>query len=255
MDTAKVGDYSYNQKPIYIYPAFAFEGYPNRDSTPYTERYSIPECKNLIRGTLRYQGFPKFVKVLVNLGFLCEDSVDILAPSASPITWNKVLQQITGAPSDSESDLIEACISKGRIPTDFETKRQIISGLRWLGLFSSTPVKNKGNYLDTLCATLESKMMYEEGERDMVMLQHKFEIEWKDGSKETRTSTGLWFGVPNGDSAMATTVGVPCAITAQLILDGVIKERGVLAPMKMELCTPILNELEKLGIFMVEATI
>jgi saccharopine dehydrogenase (NADP+, L-glutamate forming) len=171
--------------------------------------------------------------VLVNLGFLCEDSVDILAPSASPITWNKVLQQITGAPSDSESDLIEACISKGRIPTDFETKRQIISGLRWLGLFSSTPVKNKGNYLDTLCATLE----------------------WKDGSKETRTSTGLWFGVPNGDSAMATTVGVPCAITAQLILDGVIKERGVLAPMKMELCTPILNELEKLGIFMVEATI
>ncbi|KAJ3304871.1 saccharopine dehydrogenase (NADP+, L-glutamate-forming) [Kappamyces sp. JEL0829] len=244
MDTAK---------PIYIYPAFAFEGYPNRDSTPYTERYSIPECKNLIRGTLRYQGFPKFVKVLVSLGFLNEDPVDFLAPTAAPIAWKSVLQKMTGASSDEESALIQACMAKGQIPADLS--RQIISGLRWLGMFSSTPVQNKGNYLDTLCATLESKMQYEEGERDMVMLQHKFEIEWADGGKETRTSTGLWFGVPNGDSAMATTVGVPCAITAQLILDGKITERGVLAPMTMNLCTPILTELEKLGIYMVEATL
>ena len=122
-------------------------------------------------------------------------------------------------------------------------------------MFSSIPVTRKENPLDTLCATLEEKMQYEDGERDMVMLQHKFEIEWKDGSKETRTSTGLWFGVPGGDSAMATTVGVPCAITAQLILDGVIVERGVLAPMNMKLCQPILTELEKLGIFMVEAIV
>jgi saccharopine dehydrogenase (NADP+, L-glutamate forming) len=89
----------------------------------------------------------------------------------------------------------------------------------------------------------------------MVMLQHKFEIEWKDGSKETRTSTGLWYGVPNGDSAMATTVGVPCGITTQLILDGKITERGVLAPMNMKLCAPIIEELEKEGIFMVDATL
>jgi len=42
-------------KPIYIYPAFAFEGYANRDSTPYSQRYNIPEAKTIIRGTLRYQ--------------------------------------------------------------------------------------------------------------------------------------------------------------------------------------------------------
>jgi saccharopine dehydrogenase (NADP+, L-glutamate forming) len=74
-------------KPIHIYPAFAFEGYPNRDSTPYTTRYNIPECKNLIRGTLRYQGFPKFVKVLVKLGFLNDAAVDFLAESAPAIEW------------------------------------------------------------------------------------------------------------------------------------------------------------------------
>jgi saccharopine dehydrogenase (NADP+, L-glutamate forming) len=73
--------------PWFIYPAFAFVGYPNRDSTPYTERYKIPECKNLIRGTLRYQGFPQFVKVLVALGLLSEEPVEYLQHSAPEIAW------------------------------------------------------------------------------------------------------------------------------------------------------------------------
>jgi saccharopine dehydrogenase (NADP+, L-glutamate forming) len=238
-------------KPIPIYPAFAFEGYPNRDSTPYTERYSIPECKDLIRGTLRYQGFPKFVKALVALGFLNDTAVDYLMPSAQEIAWKTVLAKACGSTSEDETSLMNAVIAKASIPT--EDQRQIISGLKWLGLFSSTPVTRKENLLDTLCATLEQKMQYEEGERDMVMLQHRFEIEWANGAKETRTSTGLWFGVPNGDSAMATTVGVPCAITTQLILDGKITEKGVLAPMTWDLCEPILKALEKEGIYMTEA--
>ena len=43
-------------------------------------------------------------------------------------------------------------------------------------MFDSSPVEPRGNLLDTLCATLEKKMQYEKGEKDMVMLQHKFEI-------------------------------------------------------------------------------
>ena len=89
----------------------------------------MPECHNLIRGTLRYQGFPKFVKVLVTLGFLSDESVDYLASSAPEIAWKTVLQRLTGAKSDSEQDLINACIEKGQIPAD--SSRQIISGLRW----------------------------------------------------------------------------------------------------------------------------
>ena len=61
---------------------------------------------------------------------------------------------------------------------------RIISGLRWIGLFSSEPVKPRGgNLLDTLCAQLESLMKYEQGERDLVMLQHKFVVEWADGKE------------------------------------------------------------------------
>lgn len=66
-------------------------------------------------------------------------------------------------------------------PNDSEATR-IISGLRWIGLFSQDKVEPRsGNLLDTLCARLETLMAYGPGERDLVMLQHKFVVEWADG--------------------------------------------------------------------------
>jgi saccharopine dehydrogenase (NADP+, L-glutamate forming) len=205
-------------KPIFIYPAFAFEGYPNRDSTPYKERYRIPEAKTIIRGTLRYQGFPKFVKALVDLGFLDETPRDDLAPAAAEITWRDLLRKMLNAPSNDESTLRKAARQKMTIP-ESDTER-VLDGMRWLGLFSDQPVHRRGNLLDTLCATLEDKMVYNPGERDMVMLQHRFEIELPDGTKQVRTSTLLDYGIPHGDTSMARTVGIPCGIAVQLILDG-----------------------------------
>jgi len=74
-------------KPYYISPAFAFVAYPNRDSTPFREKYQIPEVKTLIRGTLRYQGFPQFIKALVNLGFLNEEEKSYLAKGTKGLVW------------------------------------------------------------------------------------------------------------------------------------------------------------------------
>jgi saccharopine dehydrogenase-like NADP-dependent oxidoreductase len=99
---------------------------------------------------------------------------------------------------------------------------------------------------------LEGKMAYGKDERDMVLLQHYFDIELADGSKQTRTSTLLAYGVPGGDSAMATTVGVPCGIAVQLILDGVIADKGVLAPLSMGVIDPLIEALEKEGITMAD---
>ena len=104
-----------------------------------------------------------------------------------------------------------------------------------VGIFSDTKITPKGNPLDTLCATLEEKMAYEEGERDFVVsidyvaivqafialtsgsqfLQHNFEVENKDGSRDTITSTLSEYGAPIGSggySAMAKLVGVPCGV-------------------------------------------
>jgi saccharopine dehydrogenase (NADP+, L-glutamate forming) len=234
-------------KPYFIYPGYAFVAYPNRDSTPYKERYHIPEAQTIIRGTLRYQGFPEYIKALVDIGFLSEDPKDYLKEDEKR-TWKDATAKIVGATSDKDEDIIWAISSQTKFPST-EEKDRIINGLRWLGLFSDDLITPRGNPLDTLCATLEQKMQYEEGERDMVMLQHRFEIENKDGSKEVRTETLADYGDPKGYSAMAKLVGVPCAVAVQQVLDGTISERGVLAPMSPEICGPLMKTLtEKYGI-------
>ena len=194
-------------KPYFIYPGYNFVAYPNRDSTPYKERYGIPEAQTIIRGTLRYGGFPEFIRTLVDMGFLSEEKYDFLAPSDKPISWKEATARILKASSSSENDLVWAISSKSTFNTT-EEKQRIMDGLRWIGLFSEEPITPRGNPLDTLCATMEPKMQYESGERDMVMLQHKFGIEHKGGRKETRTSTLVEYGDPKGYSAMARLVGV-----------------------------------------------
>lgn len=51
---------------------------------------------------------------------------------------------------------------------------------------------------------------------------------------------------------MAKTVGLPCGIAVQLVLDGVIAKKGVLAPYTRDIVDPIMEALEKEGITMVE---
>ncbi|CAG8951969.1 hypothetical protein HYFRA_00000704 [Hymenoscyphus fraxineus] len=238
-------------KPYFIYPGFAFVAYPNRDSTPYKERYNIPEADTIVRGTLRYQGFPEFIKVLVDMGFLSDEAQEYLK---EPIPWKEATQKILGATSNSDLDLTWAIESKTAFK-DTEEKERIVAGLRWIGVFSDEKIIPRGNPLDSLCATLEKKMQFEEGERDLVMLQHKFVIENKDGSKETRTSTLVEYGDPKGYSAMAKLVGIPCGVAVKQVLDGTISEKGILAPMSSKLNDPLMAELKKYGIFLVEKTI
>ncbi|KAG0160044.1 hypothetical protein PDIDSM_7571 [Penicillium digitatum] len=225
-------------KPFFIYPGFAFVGYPNRDSTPFRERYGIPEAQTVIRGTLRYQGFPEMIKVLVDIGFLND------AP-------NSVFDKAT---SWKEATKEWAIASKTSFPNNDERDR-LLSGLRWIGLFSDEQTTPRGNALDTLCATLEQKMQYGPGERDLVMLQHKFEIENKDGSKETRTSTLCEYGTPI-TSAMARTVGIPCGVAVKQVLDGTISKTGVIAPVTWDICEPLIKTLkEDYGMELIERTL
>jgi saccharopine dehydrogenase (NADP+, L-glutamate forming) len=197
--------------------------------------------------TLRYQGFPEFVKVLVDIGFLSDEEKNFLK---EPIAWKEATQKILNATSTSEDDLLKAISSKTSF-RDHDEKERVISGLRWLGIFSETKITPKGSPLDTLCATLEEKMQYQEGERDFVILQHKFEIENSDGSKETKTSTLCEYGAPTGSggySAMAKLVGITCGIAVKQVLDGIISLRGIIAPMNSEINDPLIKELkEKYG--------
>ena len=46
---------------------------------------------------------------------------------------------------------------------------------------------------------------------------------------------------------MARTVGLPIAMACKLVLNGKIKERGVMLPLDPSIYDPILDELEKFG--------
>ncbi|KAK5167362.1 saccharopine dehydrogenase (NADP+, L-glutamate-forming) [Saxophila tyrrhenica] len=242
-------------KPYLIYPGYAFEAYPNRDSTPYRERYNMPEAQTVIRGTLRYQGNPSLVQTFRDLGMLSEEKQDFLQ---SKIAWKDAFAKIVGSSSSKEQDLTWAVDSKSKFNSTQE-KDRIVAGLRWVGLFGDEMIEPRGTPLDCLCATLEKKMKYEEGERDFVILQHKFEIQHKDGSKEMRTSTLCDYGEPEGSggySAMARLVGVPCAVAVLMILNGEIKEKGILAPVTADLAEPIRLKLkDQYGIDLLEKTL
>ncbi|KAL9613490.1 MAG: hypothetical protein Q9167_001986 [Letrouitia subvulpina] len=241
-------------KPYYAMEGYDFVAYPNRDSVPFREFYNIPEAHTVIRGSLRYDGNPAFVQALANLGWLKPEKKDWLKDG---MTWAEVQQRALAAPATDENSLISRIKELAKFPTEAESER-IISGMKWMGILSSEKATVAGgNLLDTLCARLEKLMSFQPGERDLVMLQHKFEIEWADGQVETCTSTLELLSDPKGYSAMALSVGVTCGIATQLILDGhpALCKPGVRAPYTAEMCEPIRVLLEKEGIKMVEANI
>jgi spermidine synthase len=94
-------------KSYFISPAYAFVAYPNRNSIPFREWYNIPEAETVVRGTLRYQGFPEFIKALVDLGWLDATAKEWLT---GDLTWAEVTQKAIGASSASER-----CVAVTRI--------------------------------------------------------------------------------------------------------------------------------------------
>lgn len=81
----------------------------------------------MIRGTLRYAGFPEFIKVLVDIGFLSEKEQNFLK---EPIAWKEATQKIIGASSSSENDLLQAISSKTTFK-NIDEKNRLVAGLRW----------------------------------------------------------------------------------------------------------------------------
>ena len=81
----------------------------------------------MIRGSLRYAGFPEFVKVLVDIGFLSEEEQNFLK---EPIAWKEATKKILGAASSSENDLLWAVSSKTTFK-NIDEKNRLVAGLKW----------------------------------------------------------------------------------------------------------------------------
>ncbi len=220
-----------------------FEAYPNRDSIPYHELYGLNEIRTMFRGTLRYPGWSKTMKTLVDIGYL-----DLTERQFQVTTYDGLLRQLIGT---SNKDLRAAVAEKMNLPID----HFVLDRMEWLGLMSPDPLpKGINNTLDMFAEKCFEKLQYAPGERDLIVLHHIFDVEL-NGKHQTMTSTLIDYGIPNGDTAMARTVSIPAAIGTRLILQDKINLRGVLIPVNPEIYNPILDELEELGIRCVEKTL
>jgi len=219
-----------------------FEGYPNRNSLPYIQLYSIPSTKTMLRGTLRNKGWCPTLKKIVDLGLLDEGEGDW-----SGLTYKDFLNKLMNDPAEKD---IKKALSNY---LDIEESSDIISRFEWLDFLSDNPLPlTKGSALDILGAKMLEKLQYEEGERDMIILQHQFKASYPGDKKEKIISTLIDFGIPHGDTSMARTVGLPAAISTRLILEAKIQITGVHIPVIPEIYAPILQELKELGIIFKE---
>jgi saccharopine dehydrogenase-like NADP-dependent oxidoreductase len=227
------------------------EGYPNRDSLSYIEVYGLKDMETMFRGTLRYPGWSACMKKVVDLGLLDE----------TPVTYPPGLtfaQWIAGFLKTSDLANLRAQVARH---FNVDVSADFLDRWEWLGLFGNDPLPITGRpttALDVLAARMEQKMCYQPGERDMLVMMHKFIARFPASGGSVReeriSSTMVDFGIPHGDTSMARTVSLPAAIATRLILTGAIRDAGVQAPVKPEIYNPVLDELASMNIRCVERT-
>jgi saccharopine dehydrogenase-like NADP-dependent oxidoreductase len=215
------------------------EAYANRDSIPYIETYGLEGVRDMYRGTYRNTGWCRTLKKMVDLGWLSDEPMDGLEEKGFSDLLYRLMDKETGG--DIRADLASHL--------GIEAGSDIIDRMEWLGLLGSDPLpEGADNPLDILVARMLQKMKYREGEKDMLVMRHSFDIEYPDGRKETRYSTLIDYGISEGDSSMSRTVGLPAAIGAKMVLEGTIGVKGVQIPVLPDIYEPILKELEEMGI-------
>ncbi|RKO99111.1 hypothetical protein CXG81DRAFT_30296 [Caulochytrium protostelioides] len=228
------------QAPLRI-RGFALEGLANRDSTQYIARYGLPpDIATCFRGTLRYPGFAELMRVFKRVGLLDTEKRVVAS------TWAD-LMDLSASPSHAQPQLERRGI-------DPVSAARAIACLQQLGMLpasedaAAAPHRPQQgvSHLDAFCARLQQQLVYAPGERDLVVMQHQFGLTLPT-HRERRTSTLVVYGDPEGDSAMAKTVGLPAAIATELVLRGGVSP-GVHAPMAPSIYEPMLAKLVAAGI-------
>lgn len=215
-----------------------FDGYPNRDSLAYRKTYGLENIPTMLRGTLRRRGFCKAWDVLVQLG-LTDDSILLDQPADS--TKRDFLNRFLPFNPDRT---VEEKVAEFFPNMDFPTFEK----LQWIGLFSHEPLpRYQGSPAQILQAILEKEWSLDPSDRDMIIMQHQFEIE-QENTTHGLTSSLVVRGEDSEYTAMAKTVGLPLAIAVDLFLEGSLQLTGLHLPIIPEIYLPILKRLESHGI-------
>lgn len=224
----------------------ALQTYANRDSLKYRDAYGLDDVATLFRGTLRFPFWCEIMDALIRLGYLSEE----IEP-----TWRgKTLADVTAALSGAHDlkALKDKVMDVLRLPSD----SVVIRAMNFLGLFGKEKVDLENlSPLDIITQQMLKRMTFLTDQRDMIILQHDFLIDYPKQPQEHLRACLIDYGRLDGDSAMARTVGLPAAIAVKLILEKRLALTGVHIPVQPQWYLPILSELEEFDIRFVERRI
>ncbi len=231
--------------PLEVRGLGTFEMYPNRDSLKYIPLYDLEGVAGMFRATLRYPGWCATMRAIRLLGFF----------ETEPMDWPEgtTFLDVSTRLLPRENGPLSARIA-GFLGISLDSEE--MARLEWVGLFSDRPIDTtRSSPLDILLARMRALMMYKTGDRDLVAMQHIFNVAYPDGSSEEIHSTLVKTGEPWGDTAMSRTVSLPAAIAVRLILDEGILAEGVQIPILREIYEPVLKELGEYGVKMEETRV
>jgi saccharopine dehydrogenase (NAD+, L-glutamate forming) len=218
-----------------------FEGYANRDSIKYIEKYNLQDVPTVYRGTLRRPGFCRAWDVFVQLG-ATDDTFKL--QNTEEMTYKEFINSFLYYSAD---DPVKTKLYHYmHIDQDSDVREK----LEWLGIFDNTRIGLKdATPAQILEHIICKKWVLQPGDKDMLVMWHKFIYRQKgDAGQTLLTSSLVVTGEDPIHTAMAKTVGLPLAIATKMVLTGQIKLHGVHIPTVKEIYEPVLHELESNGI-------
>ncbi|MGB3590672.1 MAG: saccharopine dehydrogenase family protein [Nonlabens sp.] len=221
-----------------------FEAYANRNSLKYRQAYGLDNIDTLYRGTMRRVGYSRAWNIFVQLGMT--DDTYCLEGTEEMTYRDFVNSFLPYSPTDSVELKMrhELKIEQDDIIWEKLLELDLFSKTKKAGIAAATPAQ----YLQKI---LEDSWTLQKGEKDMIVMYHKFGYEI-NGAKKQIDSTMVCLGDGDQQTAMAKTVGLPVAIAALKILEGEINQPGVQIPIHKNIYEPILKELEHYGISFTE---
>jgi len=213
--------------------------YPNRNSLDYIQTYSLEGIQNFVRTTLRPVDFCAGWNAIVQLKLTDETSIQLKEGTTVQQWFQNHLKD------QSLEDKFDYLIQDPTLFSllqfiDFKSDKIIPFALH-----------NSTNNASILQWILEDKWKLDPSDKDMIVMQHQIEYSLQNETHSIESSLVL-IGKDATHTAMASTVGLPLAISVCAYLKGEITCTGLHIPTLPEIYEPVLKVLKEEGIVFTE---
>ena len=232
-------EHLFENAPKVVVPSIGtFAAYPNRNSLTYIDTYALQGVTDFVRTTLRHPDFFIGWNAIVQLGLTDETTISSKENGSIHDWFKHHLAQ------NKLTQLYESLLTNETIKTQFD----------YLGFNSDTLIPPHLNSPARIIQwILENKWNLEPTDKDLVLMMHELSYTL-NGQHYLVQSSMAQTGQNASYTAMATTVGLPLAMSVCAYLKGLIPLTGLHIPTHPSIYTPILKNLAEAGIVFEEHT-